>query len=143
MQFIRRLSFQSKIMLITLAMISFVVISGAIVIERLILPAVERDVQAEAWKVSQGTLSQLAEIKGGDLVMQARDRLSTLFQVRAKLLYVELIDAANRSVLTMGTPVQSDGGNGEFLEDREGGKIYYREKSPGGPLYEIVSIAAV
>ncbi|NTU48444.1 MAG: hypothetical protein HGA84_05495, partial [Syntrophobacteraceae bacterium] len=103
-------------MLITLAMISFVVISGAIVIERLILPAVERDVQAEAWKVSQGTLSQLAEIKGGDLVMQARARLSTLFQVRAKLLYVELIDAANRSVLTMGTPVQSDGGNGEFLE---------------------------
>lgn len=142
MHFIRRLSFQNKIILVTLTMISFVVLSGAIVIERLILPAVERDVQADAWRVFRATLIQLAEIKEGDWETQARARLSTLFQVRAKLLYVEILDGADRPLLTMGTPIAGMGGKGAFLEAREEGRLHYLEGGPDGPLYEIVSSAA-
>jgi len=65
MHLLSRLNFQTKIILITLAMVTLVVITGAVAIDRVILPAIEADVHDRTWKVAQGVLAQIREIGTG------------------------------------------------------------------------------
>ena len=92
MRFLRRLSFQNKILLITLAMVALVVITGAVAIDRVILPAMEADVTDGAWKIARGVVDQVRELPDGDREAQLRGRLKPLFSVMPKLLHVELLD---------------------------------------------------
>ena len=50
---------------------------------------------------------------------------------------------ANQSIVAMGAPVQVDEGTREFVEARGEGTLYYRERPPGGPFFEIISSTVV
>lgn len=139
MQFISRLSFQNKIMLVTLAMLLFVVVTGAVAIERLILPAMEKDLEFEAGRVNRTVLSQVVELPREDFESEAKRRLFTLFQVRPKLLFVELTDADNRVIFQMEKEALGEGIDRWISEGVQPGSLYYREKTPHGPIYEMVT----
>jgi PAS domain S-box-containing protein len=141
MQFIRRLSFQNKIILVTLVMLLFVVVTGAVAIDRLILPAMERDLEFEARRVNEGVLSQVLEIPAGDLESQAQIRLTTLFRVRPKLLYVELFGAGDQMLFRMGKEAAENRIDMLTVDDRKDSQLFYRGKTPHGPIYEIVTHA--
>jgi len=102
MRFLRRLSFQNKILLITLAMVALVVVTGAIAIDRVILPAMEADVTEGAWKIARGVVDQVRELPEEGREAQLRARLKPLFSLMPKLLHVELLDRNDSSIFRMG-----------------------------------------
>ena len=142
MKLLGRLNFQTKIILVTFAMVALVVLAGAIAIDRVVLPAMGKDVQDEAWRIANGTMVQIQELVGKDerspSESQLRSRLSLIFQVRAKLLYVELIDKDGNPMYWMGDEKYRQRGKLEILEERESGKLFLKRLAANTPIYEVL-----
>ncbi len=142
MKLLGRLNFQTKIILITFAMVLLVVLAGAIAIDRVVLPAMGRDVQDEAWRIANGIMGQVHEVMGEDRKSlpesQLRSHLSLIFQVRAKLLYLELMGKNGKPIYWMGDEKYRQGGKISLLEEKEAGKLFIRWLVPNPPIYEVV-----
>jgi PAS domain-containing protein len=120
-----RLNFQTKIDLVTFVMALLVVISGAIAIERPLLPAMERDACAEAWMVAEGVREQVQEYSMRDGEAELNARLSFIFQVLPKLLYVDLLIFAVSFFLTRWFTRMVTRPDGIIANDRHGRTILY------------------
>lgn len=137
-----RLNFQTKIIFITFIMVALVVLAGAIAIDRVVLPAMGRDVQDEAWRIANGIAEQIQEVMGQNekspSESQLQSRLSLIFQVRAKLLYVELIDKDGNPIYWMGDEKYRRRGKENLLEERKSGKLFLEHLAPNTPTYEVL-----
>ncbi len=138
MQFLKQLNFQAKIILVTFLMVLIVVISGAVAIEKAILPVMETDVQNEGWRIAHGVVRQVQDLSGSDRQAQLRDRLQLVFQVRAKLRYVEFVNAAGGPVFWMGDEKYRSSGETELVQRRAQGRLLYRTFGADDPVYEVV-----
>lgn len=138
MQFLKRLNFQTKINLVTFLMVLIVVICGAVAIEKAILPVMETDVQNEGWRIAHSIVEQAQDLSGKDLQAQLRDRLRLVFQVRAKLLYVEFVGPAGAPVFWMGDAKYRSAGKAEVLQRRAEGRLLLRTWGAANPVYEVV-----
>ncbi|MCU0571427.1 MAG: PAS domain-containing sensor histidine kinase [Syntrophobacteraceae bacterium] len=139
MRFLRRLSFQNKILLITLAMVALVVVTGAIAIDRVILPAMEADVTDGAWKIARGVVDQVRELPDGDGEAQLRASLKPLFAVMPKLLHVELLDRNDSPTFWMGDD-ECRTGTGADGFDVVGGmeNVLVKRPTSGNPVYQVL-----
>lgn len=138
MQFLKQLNFQAKIILVTFLMVLIVVISGAVAIEKAILPVMETDVQNEGWRIAHGILRQVQGLSGSDRQAQLQERLRLVFEVRAKLRYVEFVNAAETPVFWMGDEKYRSSGETELLQRRIQGRLLYRTFGADDPVYEVV-----
>ncbi len=139
MHLLSRLNFQTKIILITLAMVTLVVITGAVAIDRVILPAIEADVHDRTWKVAQGVLAQIREIRDGDRDAQLRTRLGPLFSVLPKLLYIEVLDRDDRPSFWMGEDrCREEAGVAGFDIGTQSGPLLVKRPSSDYPIYEVL-----
>ena len=124
MQLLSRLSFQNKIILVTFVMVSMVVVAGAITINRIVLPAMAKDIQDETWRIAAGLTEQVEQILQSQqrkpLPTEIEKRISLIFQVRKKLLYVELRGASEKTFLWMGDPKYRVIADGDLVERRDG-----------------------
>jgi len=137
LQFFDRLDFQTKINLVTLVMVLFVVIVGGIAIDRLIVPAMERDVQDEAWRITRGILGQIQDFPDHGKKEEVAARLALIFQVRAKLLYVEVFDEDGKPAYWVGEEKYRAREDGAILEEDKKGSLSRRRVPPGNVVYEV------
>lgn len=141
MQFLSRLNFQTKIILITFVMVVLVVVGGAIAIDRVVLPAMSRDVQEEAWRIAKGVAGQAREVLAKRQISseeKLNSRLSLIFQVRAKLLYVELLNEVGTSMYWMGDEKYRQDGKTKSIEQQPNGTLLLRRFASNQPIYEVV-----
>ncbi|MCK8600686.1 PAS domain-containing sensor histidine kinase [Desulfoferrobacter suflitae] len=144
MTFVGRLNFQTKIILITFAMVMLIVLAGGIAIDRVVVPAMGRDVQEEAWKIANGIVEQVREVVGEDQRTPSKSQLESLlsliFNVRAKLLYVELLGQDGETVYWMGSDEYREGGQSVLLEQKETGNLLMRRLASYPPIYEVFRV---
>lgn len=141
MQFLSRLNFQTKIILITFAMVVLVVLAGAVAIERVVLPVMAKDVQDEAWRIAKGVSTQAHEALNRQRTSPAailNSRLSLIFQVRAKLLYIDLLDDSGGSFFWMGDQKYRRGNHAELIEEKGDDKLFLRRLPSNQLIYEVV-----
>lgn len=96
-----RVSFKAKIVLVTLLMVTLVAVAGGIAIDRMVVPVLETGLQDEGERVVKGILGQIHGVPDSDEAL-LRARLSLIFSLRPKLLYVEVTDSKGKPFLTMG-----------------------------------------
>jgi len=135
-----RLNFQTKIILVTFMMVVVVVLGGAIAIDRIVVPAMARDVQDEAWRIAGGVLEQTREVLGKRWtrpVEMLDSRLSLIFHVRAKLLYVELLDDAGEPLYWMGDEKYRERGQSRPIEQQKNGMLLSRWIASNHSIYEV------
>jgi hypothetical protein len=135
MKLLDRLNFQTKIILITFVMILFVVASGALAIEKLILPVMEHDLQQEAWRVASGLLHERSELSGEEDSM--RSIISSIFQVRSKLRYVEMTLRQGSPPLWMGEEKYRYDPGARSVNVFNGAALAIKDFVPNEPVYEI------
>jgi len=142
MQLLSRLSFQNKIILVTFVMVSMVVVAGAITINRIVLPAMAKDIQDETWRIAAGLTEQVEQILQSQqrkpLPTEIEKRLSLIFQVRKKLLYVELRGASEKTFLWMGDPKYRVIADGDLVERRDGRTLYLKKFIGKQSVYEVL-----
>jgi PAS domain S-box-containing protein len=139
MHLLSRLNFQTKIILITLAMVALVVVTGAVAIDRVILPAIEADVHDRTWKIARGVVDQIREMGEGDRDAQLRMRLTPLFSVLPKLLYIEVLDQNDRPTFWMGEEgCREESGVAGFDIGKQSGGLLVKRPSSERPIYEVL-----
>lgn len=139
MLFLRRLSFQNKIILITLAMVALVVVAGAIAIDRVIIPAMEADVADGAWKIARGVADLIRELPEEEREARLRDGLKPLFAVMPKLLHVELLDPDGGSTFRMGDDECRTGEGADGFDVVGGmGNMLVKRPTSGNPVYQVL-----
>lgn len=122
-------------------MVVLAVVGGAIVIDRVVLPAMARDVQDEAWRIATGVSAQAREVLDNRQTSSKEKlnaRLSLIFQVRAKLLYVELLDEAGKSLYWMGDEEYRQDDKPKPIEQKDNSRLLLRRFSSNQPIYEVV-----
>lgn len=144
MTFVGRLNFQTKIILITFAMVMLIVLAGGMAIDRVVVPAMGRDVQEEAWRIANGIVEQVREVVGEDQRIPSKSQLESLlsliFKVRAKLLYVELVGQDGQTLYWMGGDEYREGGQTVLLEQKETGNLLMRRLASYPPIYEVFRV---
>lgn len=141
MQVLSRLKFQSKIVLITLAMVTLVVFAGAIAIDRVILPAIENDLYDTAESVAQGVVAQVRGVGNqGDREAQLKARLIPLFSLMPKLLFVEVLGPGDQPLFWMGD--QRFRETGVEVQQRKENALLKRAP-PDEPVFEVVHRASL
>jgi len=141
MQFLSRLNFQTKIILVTFTMVVLVVAGGAVAINRVVVPAMARDIQDEAWRIARGVSGQAREVldrRQTSAEEQLNSRISLTFHIRAKLLYVELLDEAGKSLYWMGDEQYRQDGQPRLIEQNENGRLLLRRFASKQSIYEVV-----
>lgn len=142
MQLLSGLSFQNKIILVTFVMVLLVVVGGAITINRMVLPAMARDIQDETWRIATGLADQVEQVLQSrprmPLETELENRLSLIFQIRKKLLYVELLGESGKTLLWMGDPKYRGTIAGDPLERRDGSTLYVKHFSDRHFVYEVI-----
>ncbi len=97
MRWLERLSFQSKITLVTLTMIFLAVLVGWGGIHFSILPAMESKVQSDAWHIAESLVRSIRETQAQDHDQAVLTRLGSFCSLMPNLAFVELLDARGRS----------------------------------------------
>lgn len=137
-----RLSFQNKIILVTFVMVSLVVVGGAVAINRIVLPAMARDIQDETWRIAMGLTEQIEQVLQSrqriPLETYLEKRLSLIFQVRKKLLYVEMGDKSGKTFLWMGDQKYRGIVTGDVLERRGHSTLYLSKFNSKQSVYEVL-----
>ncbi len=138
MQVLDRLNFQTKIILITFGMILLAVVSGAIAIDKIIVPAMEQEVHQEAWRVARGVIELARELPGKSNEADMRKMLLLAFRVRAKLRYVELIYRNGEPPLWLGAEKYRSNVAAEFVQKTGEGSLALKNFGADDPIYEVV-----
>ncbi len=136
MHVLSRLKFQTKIILITLAMVGLVVLAGAIAIDRVILPAIEDDLYETAKSAADGVIDRVRGVRSeADRDADLRARLTPLFSVMPKLLFIEVFGPGDRPSLWMGEDRFRE--TGADVRTRKE-KALLKRATPEGSVFEVV-----
>jgi PAS domain S-box-containing protein len=140
MDFLRRLNLQTKIALVTYLMILLVLAAGAGAINRVILPSIEADLQAESWRIVRGVQNQLDGLTEESTLASFQAQLSPVFDVRPKLLYVEIFNIQGRQIFWMGNEGFRSHSERSPPSPAEAGTLTIMNLSPEGLLYQIIAV---
>lgn len=136
---LKRFNLQSKITIVTYLMILLVVSAGAIAIDRVIVPSMEADLIAESWRIARGVVSQLDRLSEEPSQALFEARMTPIFEVRPKLLYVEAADPSRTRVFWMGDQNYRVLPETKPAHENALGALFVMERTPPGLLYEIIT----
>ncbi len=138
MQFLDKLNFQTKIILITFGMILLAVVSGAVAIDKVIVPAMEQEVHREARRVAGSVFELVRDLPDQNREAETRKLLQLIFRVRARLRYVELDYRDGRPPLWMGAEKYRADTAARFVNRTGEESLALKKFGEDDPIYEAV-----
>jgi PAS domain S-box-containing protein len=141
MDFLRRLNLQTKIALVTYLMILLVLGAGAAAINRVILPSMEADLVAESWRIARGVQNQLDGLTEESTPAFFQNQLKPVFDVRPKLLYVEILSTGGTPLFWMGDEKSHQHAESRHPSEADVGTLIPMELALGELIYQITQAA--